>query len=605
MPAERETPKKPAPAPATPTPATDTALPTQATPASGVQRLRKQGPGALTPNDVKNLQRSIGNRAVQRMMTAPRMIQRVLSAEEQAEKEKIEAEMQRIAGLLPGAKFREEKKPGYLPMKIRLAALKKKEGEPSAEDVEAERRVREEAAAAREREARQLQAQLRPIRRDTSAALRKVKDVLSPLTEQMTKASGYEVPDMAAVADRVSGANTKVGQIEHESGAAGTVEAANAAKAKAEAMENEVAPLPALVQRITEQVEVLAAQIAAVHVEMKPLYKEVDDLSIAAFKLLTPVTTHALADKQALVLKIQAIKAKALKALNTAKAATKIGVANQAKVEIAEEITKMTAAKEKAAEVGQKEVAMASDTTHSGHVVGRHGPEISAKKVFDRHATGMTPDGVYSPAGSLSSQFNSYDAINSTLKTAKEKIGKAMTDAVNRVVPKMREYRDAKLAFETAQEAVESYVPAPTPVVTVAQGATPPPPVIDQAKADLEKERDDRQQEMADAFDAVQAEVFAVNTTAGLCRLYFDADETDPAKLVWVKAEYQIVHNHGAVIGKGFKSAATDETDHIDLKRTRTTFDFGASQFVIGGSLSVNTWRVAQHFPTNEATGIF
>jgi hypothetical protein len=571
-----------------------------------LQRFQSKGMTRLSPTDVRTLQQTAGNRAIQRMMATP-VIQRVLTPEEAEEKKTILAEMDRINKLLPGAKFREEKKPGFLRIKIRLAELNRKEGQPDPAEVERQRQEQAERDAAERERERVFQAEVKKVRVLTNKAIRAAQQILTPATAEMSNASGYEIPELATVNEQIQRVSTKVTEAQAEIANPATLDAANAAKAKAEAAANEAPSLTPLVQGISDKVKVFAAEIALVHTEMKPLYTEVSDASMVALQRLTPVTTHALVDKEALKEEIKTIKEGALKALTTAKNATTLAKANKAKEDIIQAIVAMEAAKAKATTVGQKEIAMASDDAYGGHVVSRHGPEIDSQKILDRLVTNIAPDGKYSPAGSLSSQFTSYSGLNSALTTVKPLILAAMKKSYQKVAPKIKLYQEAKAAYELAEKAVQEYVPAPVVATATATGGTPPPPAEDPL-AKLEKTRDTKSNEMGVALANVQAEVNLVRTTAGHCQLMFDSSTQDPNKLVTIYGEYQIVHDHGGVIGKGYRRGATDvDADAVDLQRTRTKFAFDSNntvQFLIGGDLNVAGWIVVQHFPTDEAVGI-
>jgi hypothetical protein len=61
--------------------------------------------------------------------------------------------------------------------------------------------------------------------------------------------------------------------------------------------------------------------------------------------------------------------------------------------------------------------AEALEQSDGGHSLGRHGPEVSKKKLQDRVTTGFAPDGVFSPF-KTSSQFGSFEEWNATRQSA-------------------------------------------------------------------------------------------------------------------------------------------------------------------------------------------
>jgi len=544
------------------------------------------------------------------MMATPAttVIQRVLSESEKVELAEMETRFATIAKMLPGGKFRAMRDWGTA-LARRIEEFKTKDKLPSDDEVARQQRETAERQAAERETERAFQAEVKKIRILTNKAIRQAEVILTPATLEMGKAAGYEIPEMVAVNEQVQRVSTKVSEARAGIADPATLEDANAAKARAEAAGGDAAPLTALVQGISDKVKVLAAAIAAVHTEIKPFYTEVLDLSTVALQRLTPVTTHALVEKAALQEEIKTIKANALKALTTAKDATTLAKANKAKADITQNIVEMEAAKAKASTVGQKEIAMASDDAHGGHVVGRHGPEIDSQKILDRLTTDIAPDGKYSPAGSLSSQFTSYAGLNSALTTVKPLILAAMKKSYQKVVPKLTLYKESKTAYELAEKAVTEYVPVPVAVTATPTGSTstPPPPVEDPLTK-LEAARDTKANEMGTALANLQAEVTVVRMTAGYCGIMFDPTQDKPDEMIKVFGDYQIVHDHGGVIGKGYRRGATDvDADAVDLQRTRTKFAFDSSnsaQFLIGGNLNVSGWTVVQHFPTDEVAGI-
>lgn len=574
-----------------------------------LQRFQTQGMARLSPADVRTLHQTVGNRALQRIMTPPTtpVIQRVLSEEEQVEKQGYEARIKEISLLKGRTKFLAERDelPG---IRIKLDKLKKKEKLPSEEDVLREQRERAERLETERREAQELQMLLKPINTLSRKALRTTRDTLRAANLEMQKATGYDIPEQIGVAETIRLITERTNLIDQEITSANSVETANSAKSKAEQVASDSASLPELVGGITTKVEIIAGQITSIAKEISPTLGIIKERAQLISPILVPVITHAVADKNLLKLKIQKIVDTATNAVVSAKKATKIEVATQAKLDVNKALADITDARSHALEIAEKEKALASDDTHGGHVVGRHGPEIDSQKILDRLVTNIAPDGKYSPAGSLSSQFTSYAFLNNALTTVQPLILAAMKKSYQKIFPKLKAYKEAKEAYESAEQAVATYVPVPVLVTTPPQeGSTPTPPVEDPLTK-LEKERDDKAQEMGTALANVQNEVNIVRTTAGHCQAMFDGSTDDPAKLVSIYGEYQIVHDHGSVLGKGYRRGATDvNTDAVDLQRTRTKFAFDSSnstQFLIGGNLNVDKWIVVQHFPTDEATGI-
>jgi hypothetical protein len=253
------------------------------------------------------------------------------------------------------------------------------------------------------------------------------------------------------------------------------------------------------------------------------------------------------------------------------------------------------------------ETADRLESSHYGHALDRHGPDVSDAALKKRLQTGEAPDGAMVPVAGpdaltgISSKFAGHKEYLETRAaacvTAKERLD-ATADRL-------------KGLAETAKKAIEA-------LASAAQAE----------KGAKAKERATAMKALTDAADSTRASVngdkWAPIDVADKKQVesLVKAGGDQLNALFTLRPEYEMVIDHGKPIGYGFQGSSPQNIPKpgapgkemrvfddavpvkLDMPKTRSTFKVKGPTSLIAKTYTPTAWAVIQHFPADDPVGM-